>query len=69
MRKKRRVFCNVLAYVSCRRYAGISQRVQEQSCEARWHRGSVDSPLTVQSVCLGLIFMPLTAVKGVFYFI
>ena len=28
-----------------------------------------DSPLTENHVCLGLIFMPLTDVKGAFYYI
>ena len=39
MRDKRRVFCDVWAYVSCRGYAGILQRAQGKTRESRWHRG------------------------------
>ncbi len=34
-----RVFCDVLAYVSCRGYVGILLSVQRHSCKSRWHRG------------------------------
>ena len=33
------VFCDVLAYVSCRGYAGILLSVQRHCCKSRWHRG------------------------------
>ena len=33
-----RVFCDVLAYVSCRGYVGILLSAQ-LCCESRWHRG------------------------------
>ena len=33
------VFCDVLAYVSCRGYVGILLSVQRHCCKSRWHRG------------------------------
>ena len=37
-RKICEVFCNVEAYVSCRRYVGILQSARK-AVNSRWHRG------------------------------
>lgn len=37
--RKRRVFCNVWAYVSCRGYVGILTSVRRHGRKSRWHRG------------------------------
>ncbi len=37
--RKRRVFCNVWAYVSCRGYVGILTSVRRRGRKSRWHRG------------------------------
>ena len=37
--RNHRVFCNVLAYVSCRGYVGILLKCTGMPVNARWHRG------------------------------
>ncbi len=44
--KRRLVFCDVLAYVSCREYVGIPVRAEAVDVsESRWHRGKKFSVL------------------------